>query len=96
MTWLKSLNPTPSFPEYTGPYKVGSVDVEIPAKDLENPAAPESPSPDVATVSFRLFYPTKADSEQKAVKWIPEPQKEVVSAYARFLGAGNGMAGLFA
>ncbi|KAJ4292647.1 hypothetical protein N0V90_009310 [Kalmusia sp. IMI 367209] len=96
MTWLKSLNPTPSFPAHTGPYKVGSVDVEIPTSQLESPGKSDSPCTNLATVSFRLFYPARPESEQKGVRWIPNPQKEVVSAYARFLGAGNALAGLFA
>ncbi|KAF1974132.1 hypothetical protein BU23DRAFT_462322 [Bimuria novae-zelandiae CBS 107.79] len=96
MTWLNKINPTPAFPPYTGPYKVGSVDVEIPTSQLESPGKLDSPSTDPATVSFRVFYPARPESEQKGVRWIPSPQKEVVSSYAKFLGAGNAMADLFA
>ncbi|KAK7181844.1 hypothetical protein DPSP01_002432 [Paraphaeosphaeria sporulosa] len=96
MTFLDKINPTPSFPSFTGPYKVGSVDVEIPASQLESPGRSSSPSTNLSTVSFRVFYPARPESEQKGVRWIPSPQKEVVSSYAKFLGAGNAMAGLFA
>lgn len=96
MTWLHKINPTPSFPAYTGPYKVGSVDVEVPTSQLEAPGRSDSPCTSLSTVSFRVFYPARPESEQKGVRWIPSPQKDVVSAYAKFLGAGNAMAGLFA
>ncbi|KAL5424103.1 hypothetical protein PMIN04_003426 [Paraphaeosphaeria minitans] len=96
MTFLDKINPTPSFPSFTGPYKVGSVDVEIPTSQLENSGRSDSPSTNLSTVSFRVFYPARPESDQKGVRWIPSPQKEVVSSYAKFLGAGNAMAGLFA
>lgn len=94
MSFLNKLNPTPAFPAYTGPYKVGSVDVEVPTSDLENPSADAPPS-DVPTVAFRIFYPCRQDSEQKTVRWIPSPQREYISAYARFLGANSAFAGVF-
>ena len=96
MTWLNKINPTPTFPAYTGPYKVGSVDVELPTSQLESPGRSDSPSTNLATVSFRVFYPARPESKQKGTRWIQSPQKDVVSAYAKFLGAGNAMAGLFA
>lgn len=97
MSWLSRFNPIPAFPAYTGPYKVGSVDVEIPTSQLSSPCEQSSTSscPDIPTVAFRMFYPATADSNQRGVKWIHTPQREVVGAYARFLGAGNSLAGLF-
>ncbi|CAI6339331.1 unnamed protein product [Periconia digitata] len=97
MSWLGRFNPTPTFPAYTGPYKVGSVDVETPTSNLSSPHDPSQspPCPDIPTVAFRMFYPAKADSNQRGVKWIHNPQREVVSAYAKFLGAGNALASLF-
>ncbi|KAF3032057.1 hypothetical protein E8E12_001807 [Didymella heteroderae] len=94
MTWLKNINPTPAFPAYTGPHKVGSIDVEIPTSELENPSD-DAPPADIPTVAFRVFYPCRQDSEQKAVRWIPSPQREYVAAYARFLGANSAFAGIF-
>jgi platelet-activating factor acetylhydrolase len=94
MTWLNRLNPTPAFPTHTGPYKVGSVDVEIPTSDLESPSV-NAPPGDLPTIAFRIFYPCKQDSNEKAVRWIPSPQREYVSAYARFLGANSAFAGVF-
>lgn len=95
MTWLTRLNPTPSFPSYTGPYKVGSIDVEIPTSQLETPGPSDSPCTNLSTVAFRIFYPAREESTQKGVKWIPGPQREVISAYARFLGAGNAFSQIF-
>lgn len=95
MTWLSRLNPTPGFPAHTGPYKVGSVDVEIPTSELENPSA-DSPPRDLPTVAFRVFYPAKQESNEKGVKWIASPQREYISAYAKFLGANSAFAGVFA
>ncbi|KAF2791738.1 hypothetical protein K505DRAFT_409054 [Melanomma pulvis-pyrius CBS 109.77] len=98
MPWLTSLNPTPSFPAYTGPYAVGSVDVEIPVSELESPDPKASPCADVSTVAFRVFYPCRVDGGKgkgKGVRWIPNPQREYVGAYARFLGAGSGVAQMF-
>ncbi|KAF3002660.1 hypothetical protein E8E13_009544 [Curvularia kusanoi] len=94
MTWLRSINPTPAFPAYTGPHKVGSIDVEIPVSELENPSD-DAPPADIPTVAFRVFYPCRQDSEQKAAKWIPSPQREYIAAYARFLGANSALASAF-
>jgi platelet-activating factor acetylhydrolase len=90
-SYLKNLSPVPGFPEYTGPYKVGTIDVEIPVTELEAP----SPAPDdsIATVQFRIFYPCEADPKTtKRVGWLPSPQREHVSAYTRFLGASSRLA----
>lgn len=94
MTWLSSLNPTPAFPAHTGPYKVGSLDVEIPTSQLESPSANPPPA-DLPTVAFRVFYPCKQESDELGVRWIPSPQREYISAYARFLGANSAFAGVF-
>lgn len=90
-TYLKNLNPLaliPGFPEYTGPCKVGTVDVEIPVSELDSP----SPSPDesLTTVQFRIFYPCENETKPgKSINWLPSPQREHVAAYSRFLGAGS-------
>jgi platelet-activating factor acetylhydrolase len=95
MTWLGKLNPTPEFPAYTGPHKVGSVDVEIPTSQLQSPAPSDSPSTNLQTVAFRIFYPARQESSQKGERWIPPPQREYVGAYARFLGAGSAFSQVF-
>jgi len=95
MTWLSHLNPIPAFPEYTGPYDVGSVDVEVPAADLPSPSSkPEGAAP---TVAFRLFYPCEAPpSESRPVRWIPQPQRQHIAAFAKFLGVGSRLSQAFA
>ncbi|KAH7391134.1 platelet-activating factor acetylhydrolase [Phaeosphaeria sp. MPI-PUGE-AT-0046c] len=93
MTWLNRINPTPAFPAHTGPYKVGSIDVEIPTSELDNPST--EAANDLPTVAFRVFYPAKQESNERGVKWISSPQREYISAYARFLGANSAFAGLF-
>jgi platelet-activating factor acetylhydrolase len=89
-SYLSRLNPVPGFPEYTGPYKVGSIDVELPISELDSP----SPSPDesISTVQYQIFYPCEPDAKGKGLSWIPTPQREYVSAYARFVGAGSKLA----
>lgn len=90
MSLDNSLRTIPCFPPYPGPYKVGTAEYEIPISDLSSSSsAPETDSP-ISTVSFRVFYP--ADDPKKpppAVYWIPDPQREFVAAYARFLGANR-------
>lgn len=89
-SYLARLNPIPGFPEYTGPYKVGTIDVEIPISELESP----SPTPDesISTIQYRVFYPCEPDDKGKTINWLPSPQREHVAAYTRFLGAGSTLA----
>ena len=70
------------------------MDVEIPTSDLDSPSA-DAPPADLPTVAFRIFYPCNQDSNEKAVRWIPSPQREYISAYARFLGANSAFASVF-
>jgi len=88
MSYLSRLSLVPAFAEYSGPYKVGTVDVEIPVSELNSP----SPTPDVAanihTIQFRVFYPATKDSPGKWISWLPAPQRLHVAAYTQFLGIG--------
>ncbi|KAI8964910.1 phospholipase A2 [Daldinia sp. FL1419] len=86
---LSRLNPIPGFPEYTGPYKVGTVDVEIPVSELESPAPAPTNAADIETVQFRIFYPAHPDAQGKRITWLPAPQREHLSAYIQFLGIGQ-------
>lgn len=91
-SYLKSINPTPDFPDYTGPYKVGTIDVEIPVSELESPSTfvPDTTKA-LPTVLFRIWYPCVDEQGKKHEKitWLPQPQREHISAYSRFLGAGK-------
>lgn len=82
---LPRLDPIPRFPPYQGPFQVGSLEYEIPVREL--PSHFVSPSPEITTIKFRIFYPSETTSiVSKPVWWLPEPQHEWVSAYCRFLG----------
>lgn len=86
---LSHLNPVPSFPAYTGPYTVGTQEVEIPISDLPKSNLP--PDAAITTVSFRIFYPCEP-TKPKPAYWLPSPQGEYFRAYARFLSAGPRLA----
>ncbi|ORY71116.1 platelet-activating factor acetylhydrolase, isoform II-domain-containing protein [Pseudomassariella vexata] len=88
-SYLTNLNPIPSFPEYTGPYKVGTVDVEIPVSELESPAPAPDNATEIETVQFRVFYPAQPNSHGKRITWLPAPQRHYLSAYIKFLGIGS-------
>lgn len=86
--YLNKINPVPTLPEYTGPYKVGTADVEIPIADLHAPSAAPPNAADILTVQFRIFYPAQPDSKGKRITWLPAPQRSHVTAYTKFLGFG--------
>lgn len=90
-SFASSFNPVPTFPEYTGPYKVGTVDIEIPVSQLD--PDPKSPGPDgstdVHTILCRIFYPAVPESRPKRITWLPNPQRLHIGAYAQFLGVGS-------
>ncbi|OTB05191.1 hypothetical protein M426DRAFT_319998 [Hypoxylon sp. CI-4A] len=82
---LSRLNPVPGFEDFTGPYKVGTVDIEIPVTELESPAPAPENTEDIETVQFRIFYPTGQDAQGKKITWLPAPQREYLCAYIQFL-----------
>lgn len=86
MSWFSKFSPLPGFPDYDGPHTVGSSEFEVPASSLDSSAP--APDSDVNTVSFRIFYPCQPGNEP-AVRWVSTPQRGYVSAFAKFLGAGN-------
>ena len=93
MPFLSSLNPIPSFPGYTGPYSVGSQDIEIPTAELSTSSLP--PKPDINTASFRLFYPCQDEKKRgQHIHWLPDPQNEYLKAYYTFLQAKPWLASL--
>lgn len=87
-SYLSRLSPVPAFPEYTGPYKVGTVDIEIPVSELESPVPVPEGASDINTVQFRMFYPAVSASSEKRIGWLPTPQRQHLSAYTKFLGIG--------
>ncbi len=94
MPWLSHLNPIPAFPAYTGPYKVGTIDVEFPVSELQ-PSSFASPDPSISTIAFRIFYPGAPSSATPSpVNWLQSPQQSYLSAYARFLGVSPGFSNI--
>lgn len=91
---LSRLNPVPAFPEYTGPYKVGTIDIEIPVTKLSSVSAAHNGPVSIHTVQFRVFYPAVPDARNKRITWLPAPQRLHVGAYAQFLGAGSTLASI--
>lgn len=87
--YLNKVNPVPVLPEYTGPYKVGTVDVELPVSALNAPSEAPPNAADIHTVLFRIFYPAQPDSKGKRITWLPAPQRSQVAAYSKFLGFGS-------
>ncbi|KAK8116913.1 1-alkyl-2-acetylglycerophosphocholine esterase [Apiospora kogelbergensis] len=88
-SYLSKLNPVPGFDEYSGPYKVGTIDVEIPITELDSPAPAPANSEPIETVQFRVFYPTQPKSTGKRITWLPAPQRDHLTAYIKFLGIGS-------
>ena len=92
VSFLSGLNPTPSFPAYSGPYPVGTLDCEVPTSEILSPSP--APDPSITTVSFRIFYPCNPPQQgPKSVYWLPDPQRQYLKAYAQFLGASSGLSG---
>lgn len=93
VSFFSRLSPVPSFPDYLGPYKVGTLDVEIPTAQFASTWS--IPDSSISTVSFRIFYPCEQPAKPpQPVYWLPEPQREFFKAYTRFLGASPRLSGL--
>lgn len=86
-------------PGYTGPYRVGAVDVEYPLETPRRVSDARFKSEldggyafEVETVLFTLYYPTshaaRAPSADKYY-WFPKPVSATAKGYARFLGMDN-------
>ncbi|KOS17136.1 Platelet-activating factor acetylhydrolase [Escovopsis weberi] len=92
---LARLNPVPAFPLYTGPYRVGTVDIEVPVSELASPSpAPDNADKLIPTILCRVFYPAVDESREGRIPWLPAPQRHYVSAYTKFMGVGHTVAEL--
>ena len=82
----------PSLPAYSGPYQVGTIELEAPVSDLSCPAPPPKGFR-VATLKTRFFYPCRyPEKRPKPAYWVPDPQQEYLEGFAAFLGASNKLA----
>ncbi len=81
-------------PQYSGPYKVGVVDIETPVekRKISDAVLKDSGKPafELETVLFSLYYP--AIKEPRSSKphhpWVPDIQQHA-EGYARFAGISN-------
>lgn len=98
MSWIPNFarcNPVPSFPDTTGRFTVGTTDIELPVSSLPKTVEPPA-NLSIPTVAYRLFYPCAPPNPSAPPSyWIQKPQRETVSAYARFLGASSSLASFF-
>lgn len=85
-----------SLPSYSGPYDVGTVDIEVPAanpRKFSNVVHKETGDPafELETVMFSVFYPAEKGIKGKRERhtWIPESGKLYAEGYARFAGISN-------
>lgn len=88
------LSPVPVLPEKPGPFPVGSTEVEIPVSEI--PSTSPVPDATIASIKFRVFYPTASSAPSKhTIPWLPQPQQQWLEAYSIFLGASPRLAKLF-
>ncbi|KAJ9633648.1 hypothetical protein H2204_006854 [Knufia peltigerae] len=84
-----------NLPAYTGPYQVGTIDLEAPCdpRRINDATLKEGHHPafQVETVLFTLYYPSVegARSSKPHHLWIPRPLGIVGAGYARFARISN-------
>ncbi|KAK0731148.1 platelet-activating factor acetylhydrolase, isoform II-domain-containing protein [Lasiosphaeris hirsuta] len=82
-----------SLPAYTGPYDVGFLEIELPARAPRSFASHIKrngvPALQLDTVLFSVYYPSSRppDKSARAVTWLPRPRLETSKGYAKFLSA---------
>ncbi|OTA52355.1 PAF acetylhydrolase [Hypoxylon sp. EC38] len=83
-------------PEYSGPYQVGAVDIEVPLtlpRVIDTARFKESKEKpfELETVLFTLYYPAaqNAASHKPKHHWIPKPVSVTAEGYAKFAHINN-------
>jgi platelet-activating factor acetylhydrolase len=86
-------------PGYTGPYRVGALDIEYPLETPRRVSDARFKSKtdgeyafEVETVLFTLYYPASHKARGSAADkyyWFPKPVSATAKGYARFLGMDN-------
>ncbi|KAI1802318.1 alpha/beta-hydrolase [Daldinia bambusicola] len=95
--YLFSLPPFPRpLPEYSGPYPVGAVDVEVPLTspriiDAARFKTTKENAFELNTVLFTLYYPSvqHATSRQPKHNWVSKPISVTGEGYAKFAHVNN-------
>ncbi|KAM0755747.1 hypothetical protein T439DRAFT_11609 [Meredithblackwellia eburnea MCA 4105] len=84
-----------SLPTYTGPYTVGTLDLEIPVEKQSFGTAKlksnNEPALVLETSLFTLFYPSSPLSKGtgKQIKWLERPLTMTADGYSRFTNKSN-------
>ncbi|KAK3672321.1 hypothetical protein LTR78_007861 [Recurvomyces mirabilis] len=102
------LLPVRSLPTYTGPYSVGTMEIEVP---VENPRVFSHIKREgkhllqIETVLMTVYYPASHDEKNSAAArkeklsrelWLGRPRVSIAQGYGKFAGIGNYMLPLFA
>ena len=88
-----------ALPQYSGPYEVGLMDIEVPARDPRTFSEIKREHKHLLkleTVLFTIFYPSALGSGQgrspegekqwSRATWLPRPRREVAKGYGKFAG----------
>ncbi|KAJ9652503.1 hypothetical protein H2198_008251 [Neophaeococcomyces mojaviensis] len=83
-------------PQYTGPYNVGAIDIEVPVREprlIHDAVLKDSGEPafKLDTVLFTLYYPAKHGVKSKKGHhyWVPKPLWLTAVGYAKFANISN-------
>ncbi|KAF4554534.1 Phospholipase A2-like protein [Elsinoe fawcettii] len=82
-------------PAYTGPHRVGLIDIEVPVPTprVVHPAVFKStsaPAFELKTVLFSIYYPAERHGSSNAKHyWIPRPLGLTARGWAKFAGVSN-------
>ncbi|KAI8624776.1 hypothetical protein F5Y19DRAFT_302879 [Xylariaceae sp. FL1651] len=80
-----------SLPEYSGPYSVGTMDIEVPAREPRTFSHIKRNHVHILrmdTVLFSIYYPCELSSVAKKpsrATWLPRPRIRTSHGYAKFL-----------
>ena len=81
-----------SLPRYPGPYNVGYMEIEVPARKpraFSHIRRNHEPALKMDTVLFSVYYPCEHGPAEEpsldTVPWLPRPRREAAHGYAKFL-----------
>jgi platelet-activating factor acetylhydrolase len=85
-----------SLPHYPGPYNVGYMEIEAPAREprtFSHIRRNHEPALKMDTVLFSIYYPCEQEPDRgvshDTVNWLPRPRRESCRGYAKFLNVPN-------